>query len=159
MKWKQGDTAKALHNIVIYTFDELGKPKSRQTLINAGNHFTVNDITDGPCQLMLDIGVLIQSPNLNCVCDKCKPTHEVPAKIEKGEQTFLLSGWFVNTNDRTAMAQALEKSLDNPKEKRRKLLTSNPTITPNFLPAKKPKETTTQRILTNAIGHEAVISI
>ena len=39
------------------------------------------------------------------------------------------------------MVQALENRHNNPEEKRKKLLISNPTITPNLLPAKKPKVT------------------
>lgn len=141
MDWKKGDTAKAIYEIVRISYDDSGKPNSRQTVIKAGDHFTVNDITEGPCQPMLDVGISISTPNIVCVCDKCKPPHYVPAKIEKGEQTFLLASWFVNTNDTIAMVQAMENRHNNPEEKRKKLLISNPTITPNFLPAKKPKVT------------------
>jgi len=142
MEWTKGDTAKAIYDIVRFTYDDSGKPKSRQTIIKAGDHFTVNDIIEGPCQPMLDIGISIPSAHLVCVCDKCKPPHYVPAKIEKGEQTFLLSSWFVNTKDTIALVRAMEKRHENPQEKRKKILISNPTISPNFLPAKKPKETT-----------------
>jgi len=40
------------------------------------------------------------------------------------------------------LVRAMEKRQENPQEKRKKILISNPTISPNFLPAKKPKETT-----------------
>jgi hypothetical protein len=141
MEWKAGDTAKAIYDIVKISYNETGKPSHRALIIKSGDHFTVNDITDGPCQLMLDIGVAIHSPNLYCICDQCKPTHDVPAKIEKGAQTFLLSSWFVNTKDTIAMVRVMEKRQENPQEKRKKILISNPNIRPNFLPAKYSKQT------------------
>jgi hypothetical protein len=39
------------------------------------------------------------------------------------------------------MVRVMKKRQENPQEKRKKILISNPTISPNFLPAKKPKET------------------
>ncbi len=141
MEWKAGDTAKAIYDIVKISYDETGKPSHRALIIKSGDHFTVNDITDGPCQLMLDIGVAIHSPNLYCICDKCKPTHDVPAKIEKGAQTFLLSSWFVNEKDTNAMIRALRQSAKDPNKHRIQILRYSPIEQGDQLISTKPKET------------------
>ena len=74
-----------------------------------------------------------------CICCKCKPSHEIPAQLNKGQKLFLISRWFVKDNgDADALQRALEDAKNDPLQKRH-LFLRNPLTSPEIkITAPKP---------------------
>jgi hypothetical protein len=67
-----------------------------------------------------------------CICCKCKPSHEIPAQLNKGQNLFLISRWFVKDNgDADALQSALEDAKKDPLQKRQ-LFLRNPLTSPEI---------------------------
>jgi hypothetical protein len=127
MEWKKGDMAISIYTIYKELPNSLTGIPTKKKIVEEGKLVSVEEVFEGPCQPLLYIGVCnFDSIPVRCTCARCSPRHGVLAQPFGDEKIFLLSHWFIKTNDKIGNILYQIEKIKNRNTKREEFLRDNP---------------------------------